>query len=82
MTTPPRKAGRPVKRVCLCAAKLKGRAQAIGEGKGWAESKPGRTGGCGNRWRAEGTCFREQVDKIMGGTGGRWKEQEGRERRG
>lgn len=36
-------------------------------------------GGCRNRRRVEGTCFREQVDEIMGGTGGRWKEQVGKE---
>lgn len=39
-------------------------------------------GGCGNQRQAEGTCFREPVDEIEGGTGGRWKEQVGRERRG
>eukprot|EP00069_Balaena_mysticetus_P012837 bmy_07813T0 len=32
-------------------------------------------GGCGNQRQAEGTCFREPVDEIEGGTGGRWKEQ-------
>lgn len=76
MTTPSRNAGRPVQRVCLCSELLKGRAQAVGEGRGWqAERRPGSTGDCGNQWKAEGTCFREQVDEIMEGTGGEGGER-------
>lgn len=44
MTTPPWEPGRPVQRVCLSLEQLKGRAQALGEGRGRAESKPGKPG--------------------------------------
>lgn len=71
MTTPPGTQGGPVRRVCLCSEEQKGRAQAVGEGRG-----RGRQRANPGEWAAaEGTCFREQVDEIMGQVAGgrnRW----------